>query len=240
MPTKEDRSKHVAQSSKLKDPIKIKNKIKYTSKQNELLATILDKSTKCVFISGVAGTGKTILAILAGLTALNKKDVSSIVYIRNAVESSDSKIGYLPGDIDSKIQPYLEPLIDKLNELLEKPDIDRLINEKRIETKAVSFLRGLSWNCKFIVFDEAQNANFKELTTLITRVGEFSKLVICGDPMQSDINGKSGFEKMKALFCDDESKKNGIRTFELTVDDIVRSEFVKFVVNKINSNPSIK
>jgi phosphate starvation-inducible protein PhoH len=82
--------------------------------------------------------------------------------------------------------------------------------------------------------DEAQNSSQKELTTLLTRVGHFSKLFICGDPMQSDINGKSGFDKMCNIFNDDLSRQHGVHVFYLTEEDIVRSEIVKFIVKKLN------
>lgn len=232
--SKEDKSQHVPQASKLKDPVEIRLKHKLTDNQKKLLEILSKKETRCVFLSGVAGSSKTFTAILAGLELLNKKQVSSILYIRSAVESSDAKLGYLPGDIDSKIQPYLEPLMDKLSELLSQNDIDKLLKEKKIETKAVSFLRGLNWNAKFIIGDEIQSMSFREIVTLITRVGEFSKIILCGDPMQSDINGKSGFKSMMNLFDNDESKSNGIFCMELTENDIVRSKFVKFVVGKLS------
>ena len=231
---KEDKSQHIPQATKLKDAVDIKSKYKLTVNQNLIIEKILDKNTKCIFLSGVAGTAKSYSAILAGLQLLNRKQVSSIIYVRSAVESSDSKLGYLPGDIDSKIQPYLEPLMDKLSELLSKNDIDKLLKDKRIETKAISFLRGLSWNAKFIINDECQNASFKEIVTIITRLGEFSKIILCGDPTQSDINGKSGFKDMMNLFNNQESMDNGIFCFDLVEDDIVRSKFVKFVVGKLN------
>ena len=108
-----------------------------------------------------------------------------------------------------------------------------LMKEKRIDGKPTGFLRGLSWNAKGIIMDEAQNSTFRELVTLLTRVGHFSKLFVCGDPMQSDINGKSGFEKMCNVFNDAESKEKGIHVFYLTEEDIVRSEIVRYIVKKL-------
>ena len=88
--------------------------------------------------------------------------------------------------------------------------------------------------------DEAQNSTKKELTTLLTRVGHFSKLFVCGDPMQSDINGKSGFAEICNIFSDEESAKNGIHVFYLTEEDIVRSELVKYIVKKLNLYNHVK
>lgn len=186
-----------------------------------------------VFIAGPAGTAKTFTSILAGLQLINEKKVSEIIYVRSAVESSDSKLGFLPGEMDEKMSPYIQPLVDKLEELLPRHDIEKLKKEERIHGFPINFLRGLNWNAKVIVADEAQNMTKKELITLVTRVGQFSKLYICGDPDQSDIGVKSGFSSMVNIFSDDESKENGIYTFRFTEEDIVRSELVKFILKKL-------
>jgi phosphate starvation-inducible PhoH-like protein len=211
------------------------NQREFTPKQKELLDILKQKSTKLVFISGPAGTAKTYSSILAGLHLINEKRVSEIVYVRSAVESSDSKLGFLPGEMNEKMSPYIQPLIDKLEELLKKADIEKLKKEERIHGFPINFLRGLNWNAKCIIADEAQNMTKKELTTLITRVGEFSKLYICGDPDQSDINGKSGFVPMRDLFDDEESRQNGIYTYKFDEEDIVRSGLVKFILKKLKN-----
>ena len=231
---KSDTSPKVHQNAKIRDDVKIDQR-ELTPKQIELLELLKNKNTKCVFISGPAGTSKTFTSILAGLYLLNQKRVSEIVYVRSIVESSDSKLGFLPGEMDEKMSPYIQPLIDKLEELLPKHDIDKLKKEERIHGFPINFLRGLSWNAKCIVADEAQNMTKKELTTLITRVGEFSKLFICGDPDQSDINGKSGFVPMMNVFDDEESRNNGVYVFKFGEDDIVRSGLVKFVLKKLKT-----
>ena len=123
--------------------------------------------------------------------------------------------------------------MDKLVELLPKSDIDSLKKENRISSIPVGFLRGLNWNAKVIISDEAQNMTYKELFTLITRTGEFSKMFILGDPEQSDINGKSGFLKMISYFDDEESRSNGIQVFRFTDNDIVRSGLVQFIIKKV-------
>jgi len=231
---KRDTSPKIHQNDKLRDTIKI-NERELTNKQKELLNTLLDKNTKMVFISGPAGTSKTFTSILAGLKLINEKKVSEIIYVRSAVESSDSKLGFLPGEMDEKMSPYIQPLVDKLEELLPKCDVEKLKKEERIHGFPINFLRGLNWNAKVIVADEAQNMTKKELITLITRVGEFSKLFICGDPDQSDINGKSGFTSILNTFDDEESKNNGIFTFKFDEEDIVRSGLVKFILKKLKT-----
>jgi len=232
-PDVKDRSVLVHQANKLERPVMIRQRPDLTNKQKEFLKLALDNQTKVIFLSGPSGSSKSFLATLASLELLNLKKVSDLIYIRSIVESSDNKMGYLPGDAAEKLSPYLEPLMEKLDELLVKADINMLMKENRIEGKPTGYLRGLSWNAKAIIMDEAQNSTFRELTTLLTRVGQFSKLFICGDPMQSDINGKSGFEKMCNIFNDEESKSKGIHVFYLTEADIVRSEIVKYIVKKL-------
>jgi phosphate starvation-inducible PhoH-like protein len=232
MSKKKDTSPKVPQNPKIRDSIQIKS-VDLTEKQKQLIEVLRDKNTKLVFVAGPAGTSKTYTAILAGLHLINDKRVSEMIYIRTAVESSDSKLGFLPGEMDDKMSPYIQPLIDKLEELLPKCDIDKLKKEERIHGAPVNFLRGLNWNAKCIVADEAQNMTKKELTTLITRVGEFSKLYVCGDPDQSDINGKSGLTAIMNIFDDQESRDNGIHIFKFDEDDVVRSGLVKFILKKL-------
>ena len=234
MNKKKDTSPKVHQNEKIKESVRIDER-QLTPKQIELLNLLQNKTTKLVFISGPAGTAKTYTSILAGLTLLNHKRVSEIVYVRSIVESSDNKLGFLPGEMDEKMSPYIQPLIDKLEELVPRSDIEKLKREERIHGFPINFLRGLSWNAKCIVADEAQNMTKKELITLITRVGEFSKLFICGDPDQSDINGKSGFVPIMNLFDDEESRNNGVYVFRFNEEDIVRSGLVKFVLKKLKT-----
>lgn len=227
-----DTSPKIPQNDKIKGDLKI-NRRPLTEKQQKFLEIALSKDTKMVWVSGPAGTSKTFLAVLSALELLNSKRMSDIIYLRSAVESSDNKLGFLPGEVEDKLSPYVQPLVDKLSEFLGKPDIDKLQKEGRLDSIPIGFLRGLNWNAKVVIADEAQNCTVKELTTLITRVGEFSKVFILGDPAQSDINGKSGFKKMMDLFSDDNSKANGVFTFEFTEEDVVRSGLVKFIIKKL-------
>ena len=227
-----DRSPIIPQRSKLKSVLKIYER-ELTAKQKEFLSLAADKTTKIIFVSGPAGSSKTFLAVLHALKMINEKRVSDLIYIRSAVESSDTKLGFLPGEADEKMAPYIQPLLDKLTEMLPKSDIDLLLKEERVAGVPVGFLRGLNWNAKVIIADESQNMTYKELFTLITRTGEFSKVFILGDPEQSDINGKSGFIKMISHFDDEESRANGIHVFRFTADDIVRSGLVQFIIKKV-------
>lgn len=227
-----DTSPLIPQRSKFAGTLKL-YKRDLTPKQQEFLNLASDKSAKLIFVSGPAGSSKTFLAVLHALTMINEKRVSDLLYVRSAVESADSKLGFLPGEADDKLLPYIQPLLDKMIEMLPKSDIDLLVKEERVTGIPVGFLRGLNWNAKVIVADESQNMTYKELFTLITRIGEFSKVFILGDPEQSDINGKSGFIKMLSHFDDEESRQNGIHVFRFTEEDIVRSGLVKFIITKV-------
>ena len=135
--------------------------------------------------------------------------------------------------------PFLMPLYDKLEEIVFEGDTAFLKQKGRISAVPINFLRGANWNNKLIVADEAQNFTFKELITLITRIGEDSKLIICGDFMQSDINGKSGFGEMFDLFCDEASIENGINSFSFTCEDIVRSKILKYIISKLETHKKV-
>lgn len=231
----QDTSLTVHQKNKIKNLIDIKER-EYTEKQKQFIELALDKNTKMIFVSGPAGTSKTYLAVLVALKLLNQKRVSDLLYIRSAVESSDSKIGFLPGEASEKMAPYLQPLLDKLSELTDKATIDWLQKEERVGSVPVSFLRGLNWNAKCIITDEAQNMTYKELVTLVTRIGEFSKVFVLGDPDQSDIGVKSGFTKLMNSFDNPASKEHGIYHFKFEEDDIVRSELVKFMIKMLKQS----
>lgn len=230
-----DKSPLVFQRDKIAFELHIRERDDITPKQKELIDLILDKNTKVVFLSGPAGTSKTFVSVLAGLKLLQKHAVSDLLYIRSVVESASRSLGFLPGEAGDKMEPYMRPLQDKLEEMLPVPDVERLKKEKRLEACPVNFLRGASFNAKFILVDEAQNLDFKEITTVITRLGMFSKIIIAGDPSQSDINGKSGFQKFCDWFNDEESRKNGIHYFSFTKEDIVRSGILKYIVERIEA-----
>ena len=228
----EDTSPYVFQRDKINFQLQIKD-LPWTENQKKIIETFLDKKTKVLFLKGPAGTSKTTLAMYCGLTLLNKKRVSDLVLVRSAVESSDSKLGFLPGDIIEKFNVYLTPFHDKFSELLNKPQIDKLQKDNRITICPINFARGLHFSAKFICADEIQNFSKREIHTIMSRIGEFSKVFLCGDPEQSDLPvGKSGFNKVYDLFNTDEAKEHGLFCMELTEEDIVRSELCKYITHK--------
>ena len=210
---------------------------KLDEKQLLFLSKALDSKTKILFINGPAGATKTYMAVYSALRLLSAADELDLLYVRTVIESADKGLGALPGDLEEKFNPYMAPLNDKLDEMLPKNNTLKyeLLSKGRITAMPINFLRGASWNNKIVVADEAQNFTFKELTTLITRIGESTKLFICGDSMQSDINGKSGFSSMCSLFNDPQSARKGIEFFEFTYADIKRSSILKFIISKLHS-----
>jgi phosphate starvation-inducible PhoH-like protein len=211
----------------------------FTAKQRQLLESILDENIKIIFVAGPAGSSKTYMSVYGCLQLMAKDFQKDLLYIRSIAESADKGLGSLPGDISDKFDPFLMPLYDKLDEMVHEGDTAYMKQIGRISAVPINFLRGANWNNRLIVADEAQNFTFKELTTLITRVGEGTKLIICGDFMQSDINGRSGFREMFDLFNCEDSQEHGITSFKFANRDIVRSKILKYIVSKIENHKSV-
>lgn len=238
MPQKKESKEKLPEinNNPFKSKITIQGK-RLTEKQKAFLHLGLDKDTKIMFVEGPAGSTKTYAAVFAALRELQKNDDMDLLYVRTAIESAEKGLGALPGTLEEKFNPYMAPLEDKLDELLPPttPIADELIQSGRIQAMPINFLRGANWINKIIIADESQNFTFKELVTLITRIGENSKLIICGDMMQSDINGKTGFHDMIKLFDCEESRDRGIHCFRFTEDDILRSAILKYIVRKLKT-----
>lgn len=209
------------------------HKFEFSEKQSELLKIIFDKDTKVVFISGPAGTSKTFMAIYAAIHLFNMNNDYSIGYVRSIIESADRGMGALPGTVDEKFCPFMMPLNDKLHELTSSSEAKTMVDKGIVSAMPINYLRGASFKDQIIIADESQNFTSKELITLLTRIGENTKMLICGDPMQSDINGKSGYQPIMSVFDDEHSKNQGIHTFHFDHRDIKRSEILKFIVKKL-------
>lgn len=231
-----DRSPQIPQRDKIDFQLSIRERDDLTERQKIILETMVDKHTRCVFIDGVYGSGKTYLATLAALKLLNTGRVDELIYIRNPLESSSSgKIGFIPGSISEKMAPYAAPFWDKLNEFLPTSDIVKLEKDNRFQALPLGFVRGRSWNCKAIIVDEASSLSWDDLILIMTRCGEFTRLFLIGDSLnQNDLGNKSGFRKMFELFGDEQSMQQGIFTFELREKtDIVRSAFLRFLMERV-------
>ena len=226
----EDKSPIVPQRDKIEGDVSIRD-LQWTDNQKKFIELVQNKNTKIVFCKGPAGTAKSLLSVYCALKSLNDKKIGEIFYIRNPVESSTHNLGFLKGDLHSKLDPYLQPLMDKLHELLPKNQVERLLKEERIKGLPVGFLRGLSINASYIICDEAQNLSIHDLLLITTRMGKFSKLILIGDIRQSDIKN-SGFEKIYNLFEDKKSSEKGIMTFKFGTDDIMRNDILAYIIEK--------
>jgi len=231
---KADSSPYVCKThKKLNFPLNIQDRIPWTEKQLEFFKLAHDKECKVLFVNGPAGTSKTLISVKCALEELNTKKVDQILYIRSALESADSKLGFLPGSASEKLSPYVAPLMDKLGELLPSSEMERLLKDGFVDAQPVGFLRGRHFTNKAIIIDESQCLTTKEMITILTRVGEFNKVFVCGDEMQSDLPGKqaSGFSQIFASCKNDEDAKEvGIHTWEFDENDIVRGPIAKFFV----------
>jgi phosphate starvation-inducible protein PhoH and related proteins len=232
---KEDKSPKIPQRDKISKNLTVRE-LSWTDKQKEFISLALSKETKVMFVSGPAGSAKTLMAVYSCLRMLGDKKVSDVVYLRSAVESSDAKIGFLPGDVGEKLAFYNVPLEEKLNELLPKDQVSAVTQDSRVISYPVSFARGLNWNAKAIIFDECQNSSAKEIITILTRLGEYSHAFILADPMQTDLrSGVGGFERIVAALDNEESRNQGIHVFRFTEEDIKRSALVKYLAKALKN-----
>jgi phosphate starvation-inducible PhoH-like protein len=180
-----------------------------------------------VFGIGPAGTGKTYLAMAMAVSALLQKEVHRIILTRPAVEAGE-KLGYLPGTLYDKINPYLRPLYDALYDMLETERATRLIEQGTIEIAPLAFMRGRTLNDSFIILDEAQNTTSEQMKMFLTRLGFGSKTVITGDITQVDLPAGrvSGLIEVRTILKD----IPGIRFIHFTEEDVVRHELVQQIV----------
>lgn len=177
---------------------------------------------------GPAGTGKTYLAIAMAVAALKRKECSRIILTRPAVEAGE-KLGFLPGDLQSKVDPYLRPLYDALFDFLGQEQFNRLLENGTIEVAPLAYMRGRTLNDSMVILDEGQNATLPTLKMVLTRFGEGSKVILTGDITQIDLprENASGLKKAADILADIE----GISVVYLTNKDVVRHKLVKDIVN---------
>jgi len=208
----------------------ITQKYTLTEAHDKFLDLCFKDVCKMCMIDGPAGSAKTYLAVFVALQLLRTKKVEEIIYIRSVVESASKSMGSLPGEVEEKFLPWSLPLLEKLNELLDKPTINNLMSEGYVKCVPVNYTRGLTFKNACVVVDESQNLTREELTTILTRFGDNSKYVVVGDTQQSDIGNKSGFKEIFSAFATDASEEHGLYTFLFTELEIVRSEILKFIV----------
>ena len=206
-----------------------------SKKQKEYVKAL--KTNQIVMSLGPAGTGKTYLAVAVALTMLLEKKVERIILSRPAVEAGE-KLGFLPGDMKDKIDPYLRPLYDSLYDLLDYNKIQKKIESGEIEIAPLAFMRGRTLKNSFAILDEAQNATETQIKMFLTRIGENSKLVVNGDPSQIDLPNKShsGLIKSQAILKDIKE----ISVINFNHQDVMRHPLVTKIVEAYQKNNNDK
>ncbi len=186
------------------------------------------------FAIGPAGTGKTYLAVAVAVEALKHHQIRKIVLVRPAVESGES-LGFLPGDLHAKINPYLRPLLDALHEMIDYDQMKRYMEQDVIEVVPLAYMRGRTLNESFIILDEAQNTTLAQMKMFLTRMGQGSKIVISGDTTQIDLPrpSASGLVDAVARLRD----IPGINIVQLNKTDIVRHRLVQDIVRAYEEDP---
>ncbi len=196
-----------------------------TANQKKMV-TAADKND-IVFAIGPAGTGKTYTAVALAVRALKIKLVKKIILTRPAVEAGES-LGFLPGDLKEKIDPYLRPLYDALDDMIPADKLGYYMSTRTIEIAPLAYMRGRTLDNAFIILDESQNANDLQIKMFLTRIGANAKAIITGDPTQVDLprNQRSGLEKASRILKD----IDGIAHIELDEEDVVRHKLVKAII----------
>ena len=210
-----------------------KSVIARSEKQSEYIKAL--KENDIIMSLGPAGTGKSFLAVSVAITLLMEKKIDRVILSRPAVEAGE-KLGFLPGDMKEKVDPYLRPLYDALYELFGADKIEKKIETGEIEIAPLAFMRGRTLKNCFAILDEAQNATETQIKMFLTRIGENSKLVVNGDPSQVDLINKrdSGLIKSKNILKD----LNEIKIIEFDHNDVVRHPLVSKII-KAYQNKSI-
>ena len=195
----------------------------------------IDNNT-IVFGIGPAGTGKTYLAMAKAVQALQRKEISRIILTRPAVEAGE-KLGFLPGTLNDKIDPYLRPLFDALHDMLDPESIPKLMTSGTIEVAPLAYMRGRTLNDAFIILDEAQNTTPEQMKMFLTRLGFNSKMIVTGDVTQIDLpGGTSGLRLAAEVLKDVEDMHFSL----LTAEDVVRHSLVARIVEAYSKHDDIK
>jgi len=206
-----------------------------SKKQKEYVKAL--KNSQITMSLGPAGTGKTYLAVAVALTMLLEKKVQRIILSRPAVEAGE-RLGFLPGDMKEKIDPYLRPLYDSLHDLIDYDKIQKKIESGEIEIAPLAFMRGRTLKNSFAILDEAQNATETQIKMFLTRIGENSRLVVNGDPSQIDLPNKnqSGLVKSQSIL----KNINAISAINFDHKDVIRHPLVTKIVEAYQKNNNDK
>ena len=206
--------------------------IKARTKNQKKLVELSEKND-VVFAIGPAGTGKTYTAVSLAVRALKNRTVKKIILTRPAVEAGES-LGFLPGDLKDKVDPYLRPLYDALDDMLPIEKLNFFMTTRVIEVAPLAFMRGRTLDSAFIILDEAQNCTSSQIKMFLTRLGPSAKCIITGDLSQIDLPRKQGSGLYRAL--DLLGDLEGVGTIRLTAEDVVRHRLVKEIIKKYDES----
>lgn len=226
-------------SSSAEQPTYIKTPLREIQTRNlnqyEYIQSI--RNHDVTFGIGPAGTGKTYLAVAAAIESLQRQDIKRIILVRPAVEAGEN-LGFLPGDLSQKVDPYLRPMYDALYEMMGFEQVSNLIERRTIELAPLAFMRGRSLNESFIILDEAQNTTVEQMKMFLTRMGFGSKSVVNGDITQIDLSTekKSGLEHALSVVSDIEK----IASVHFSHKDVVRHRIVQEIVEAYEKNKDSK
>ena len=201
--------------------------------QNQKRLVESSNKNDIVFAVGPAGTGKTYTAVALAVRALKNRIVKKIILTRPAVEAGES-LGFLPGDMKEKVDPYLRPLYDALEDMIPGEKLQQFMANRTIEVAPLAFMRGRTLDNAFIILDEAQNTTTSQIKMFLTRLGPSAKCIITGDLSQVDLprHQKSGLRRAIGLLSD----VKGISTIKLSADDVVRHKLVRDIIIKYNND----
>ncbi len=199
-------------------------------KQEEYINLLTDPQRTIVFATGPAGTGKTMLAVMAAVRAYKAGEINKIVITRPAVGVDDEKHGFLPGDLNAKMEPWTRPIMDVIMEYYSPKDILRMLDEQHLELAPLAFQRGRTFKDTWIIFDESQNSSVNQMKMMLTRLGNNSKIVVTGDLLQTDrqFANESGLIDFIERISNANSKLIGYVSFK--GKDVQRSESVREVL----------
>jgi phosphate starvation-inducible PhoH-like protein len=227
---KKDKSEFIFQNEKLKIELNIRD-FNWTEKQKAFIGIALDNKTNYIFCQAPAGVGKTLLSVYIGLKLLQEGKVRNIYFVRNPVESSSHGLGFLGGDFHAKMDPYVQPMMDHLNELLPSSQVKALLEAGFIQSIPVGFLKGRTFNSSLIIADEAEDFTVNDFRLIMGRLGKRSKMLLIGDSEQVNIKN-TGFMKTFDVFNSPECEEIGIYCLSFGTEDIMRNKILGYVIER--------